>query len=564
MRLYGKTTGLTLLRTRALNIGLECLAGLDRHGEALEEVDNALKGSANDASRVQLAVAKGEVLWNSGELAKAVGYLESVGENVPAVREKALEMKQLYEKVHCMPYGSPAMEKFEAFTAWMKENGTRFSKIEVRYYGPDYRGVHTMKELREEEVFLTIPKSLIITSQKGKETPLGAKVLKASLDLNWDYLVYINIFLLTQFHDPNSFWKPYMDVYPRDVSTFPIFYTKEERKLLQGSVMNSHIDDEIEEVRQEYTKIVQAVPEFKLFTLDEYMRNKTLIISRIFYVTIHNVVDRIMVPLADMFNHHYERLGDTHWRYVDKEEAFVVSAEKTIHKGDPICEHYGEKPNYRFLFYYGFLIEGNANNCVYVKLYFNKDDEQIIEKCNMVGAYADAEIKTFKYFDNYDIEDTHNNKFFSYLRLIEYSGELQAFGKHLIPSVVDVNACNFVRRKLRCPILSIENEKKALLKAKEVATEYLSKYPDSYEKDMELLNQKDLTFNQRNCIVLRSDEKKILMGIMELAELGLKLLNMNNSNKAKEYYEKVGKDKTYAAYFDRVLIPFLIQSNPPT
>jgi len=506
---------------------------------------------------------KAEVLWDLGELKKAIEYLEEASKNCTLATDKLNEYKQLYEEAHCLPYGDSKMEKIEAFMTWMKENGAIFNKIQMRYYGVDYRGVHTMKDLTEGEVFLTVPENLIITAQKGKETPIGAKVAKANLDLSWDYLIYITIFLLTQFHDPNSSWKPYIEVYPKDVSSFPIYYTKEERELLKGSVMESHIDDEIEEMKEEYNKITEAVPEFKEFTLDEYIKNKTLIISRIFYVTMHGVIDRIMVPLADMFNHHYERLGDTRWRYDNEEDSFVVSAEKAIPKGDPICEHYGEKPNYRFLFYYGFLIENNTRNCVYVKLYLNKDCLKVIQKCNMIGAYADVEIKSFKYFEYYDIEEAHNNKFFSYLRFIEYEGDLSLFNNYLTPPIVDPSTCDFVKRKLRCPILSLENERKVLVKMKQIAIECLKGYPDTYEKDMELLNNKDLTFNQRNCIILRAGEKKIFNDMIVLAELGIELIDMNDAKKVQEHFEKVGKNKTYTGYFWKVLMPFIVLNSVP-
>ena len=229
-----------------------------------------------------------------------------------------------------------AMEKIETFTKWMKTNGATFDKISMRYYGPDYRGVHTTKQINQYELFLHVPQKLIVTSQMGKETAIGAKVLESGVEISWDYLTYITIFLLTQFHDPKSWWKSYMEVYPKDVSTFPMFYTEEEKKLLVGSPMCKHIDEEIEEIKEEYDAIVKAVPEFKQFTLEEYMKNKTLVISRIFYVKVHGTTERIMVPLADMFNHHYERLGETFWKYDDKDDAFIVYAQKPLKSGDPV------------------------------------------------------------------------------------------------------------------------------------------------------------------------------------------------------------------------------------
>ena len=37
----------------------------------------------------------------------------------------------------------------------------------------------------------------------------------------------------------------------------------------------------------------------------DYMKMKTLVISRIFLVKISGKDERIMVPFADIFNHHY-------------------------------------------------------------------------------------------------------------------------------------------------------------------------------------------------------------------------------------------------------------------
>jgi hypothetical protein len=54
----------------------------------------------------------------------------------------------------------------------------------------------------------------------------------------------------------------------------------------------------MEQLKEEYHRIITSVPEFKMFTQEEYIRNKILVISRIFYVKINGVTERIMVPLA--------------------------------------------------------------------------------------------------------------------------------------------------------------------------------------------------------------------------------------------------------------------------
>lgn len=233
-----------------------------------------------------------------GRLGESIAILEEQKSYEAIFKPKIEEYKKKYKEDYGLPYGEETTKKFEIFIAWMRKNGAKFDKIRMRYYGPDYRGVHAYQTISEQETFLWVPKKLIITSQMGRDSKIGTLVKKSGIKISWDYLAYITIFLLIQQHDPNSFWKPYMDVYPKMVDNFPMFYSEEEKALLTGSPILEHIPKEIEEIREEYNTIVAAVPEFSQFTCEDYMKNKTLVISRIFYVKIAGASERIMVPLA--------------------------------------------------------------------------------------------------------------------------------------------------------------------------------------------------------------------------------------------------------------------------
>jgi len=150
-------------------------------------------------------------------------------------------------------------------------------------------------------------------------------------------------------HNPESKWKPYLDVYPKIANNFPMFYNEYEKSLLKGTPMIDHIHTELEQLKEEYQRIILAVPEFKMFGQDEYIKNKVLVISRIFFVKINDVTERIMVPLAgkinneffigiDMFNHHYDKVGQTYWQYSNTEEAFLVKTQKQVAKGDAVIK----------------------------------------------------------------------------------------------------------------------------------------------------------------------------------------------------------------------------------
>jgi len=227
------------------------------------------------------------------QVSKTIKYLEAL-----ELKDKAVTFKEHCKEEYGLEFSNPEMVKIEEFIQWMRDNGAQFKNFRMKYYAPDYRGIHTYEKIEPNEVLLKVPFEMIITPQLGKETDIGRQIEKKKVKISWDYLVYITIFLMIEMHNPKSKWKPYLDVYPRLVNNFPIFYTNEEKRLLTGTPMLEHIATEYKMLSEEYKRLVTAIPEFKQFTEEEYIRNKVLVVSRIFYVKIHGVENRIMVPLA--------------------------------------------------------------------------------------------------------------------------------------------------------------------------------------------------------------------------------------------------------------------------
>ena len=62
---------------------------------------------------------------------------------------------------------------------------------------------------------------------------------------------------------PESYFKEFIDILPKNFTNFPIFYTAEERKALEGSAMQNVITDKIRDIQMDYNMITTEVPEFK-------------------------------------------------------------------------------------------------------------------------------------------------------------------------------------------------------------------------------------------------------------------------------------------------------------
>lgn len=127
------------------------------------------------------------------------------------------------------------MVRFNKFVKWLQSEGAIFDKIKMRYYSSDYRGVHARCRLRKNEVFLVIPKSVIITLEMAKATPIGSKMEKAKLNLLSPKHSFLSSFVLQEKRKKDTKWEPYFDLLPKSCNNFPIFLTPEEKKFLEGS-----------------------------------------------------------------------------------------------------------------------------------------------------------------------------------------------------------------------------------------------------------------------------------------------------------------------------------------
>ncbi len=106
--------------------------------------------------------------------------------------------------------------------------------------------------------------------------------------------------------------------------------------------------------------------------------------------------------------------------------------------------------------------------------------------------------------------------------------------------------------------MSIRNEKKVLNKIKEIAIEAYEKYPHSLEEDLEILaaddsGEKSLTFNERNCVLYRSGEKKILRFLIKMAEDFLPLLDMS-FKEARKTADKLEEIEVCRDYLNHVIL----------
>jgi protein-histidine N-methyltransferase len=170
------------------------------------------------------------------ETAEAGLATDSTNEDLLALRG---EIKEQYDADHKINVAVEEKTRFDAMFDWMKHDGASFDKLKMRYYAPDYRGVHASRDIVKGETILYVPKKEIITLEMAMQSPVGSQMAQQG---HRNRLLspkhsFLSCFLMEEKRKPDSYFKRFIDILPKCFTNFPIFYTTEERQWLEGSAM---------------------------------------------------------------------------------------------------------------------------------------------------------------------------------------------------------------------------------------------------------------------------------------------------------------------------------------
>lgn len=144
----------------------------------------------------------------------------------------------------------PERKRFNDLFTWMKEGGAEFSKLKLRYYTEDYRGVHASQPIIKGETVLFVPLHELLTLDNAMRSPIGS--LMAARNFRNRLISPKHSFLATYVMEEkrkgDSQFLKFIDILPKGFTNFPIFYTKEERELLVGSPFQTQISDKIKDI----------------------------------------------------------------------------------------------------------------------------------------------------------------------------------------------------------------------------------------------------------------------------------------------------------------------------
>mgnify|MGYP002624900556 FL=1 len=414
-----------------------------------------------------------------------------------------------------------------------------FPKLEIHFYTDDYRGVLAKSNILKDEIIMTIPKDCLISLETVLETSYGKKIGEFMYnELNSPKHCLLSSFLL--YEENNSKYRYYFDLLPKDFSNFPIFYTNKELEYLKGSPFLSQILEKKEDMKNDYQKLCEYLPDFKQFSYLKFIEARVLISSRIFGISIKENKTDVLAPFADLLNH--KRPRQTQWYYDDNLQSFVIQATENIKEGSEIFDSYGKKTNARFLLNYGFCLDDNDTSEYLLTVDFNNTYPLFDLKKNFFQNEYEL-VRTFNLNNNF--YESQIIELLSYLRFILFDGDINDL-YNAINSSENIYNEDIPLTFYYIPPITKELEIQVLKHLHLLCRKALSKYPTTFEQDQNLYQtKKNISFNLRNCLLLLMSEKTVLSYFIYFCEYCLDLLKLKTQM---DILSKLSTDYKYNDY----------------
>ena len=448
------------------------------------------------------------------DIEMAEKYSQNKNKRLKALIDK--NKKELYQKT----------KKYKSYPLYVKflrelyKYNAFFPKLEIHFYTDDYRGVLAKSNILKDEIIMTIPKDCLISLETAFDTTYGKKIGEFMYnELNSPKHCLLTSFLL--YEEKNPKYKYYFDLLPRDYSNFPIFYTNKELDYLKGSPFLSQILEKKEDMKADYNKLCEYLPDYKQFSYLKFCEARVLISSRIFGIAINDNKTDVLAPFADLLNH--KRPRQTQWYYDDNLESFVIQATENIKEGSEIFDSYGKKTNARFLLNYGFCLDDNDTSEYSLTVVFNDTYPLFDLKKNFFQNEYEF-VRTFNLNNNF--YESQIIELLSFLRFILFDGDINDL-YNAINSSENIYNEDAPLTFYYIPPITKELEVHVLKHLHLLCRKALAKYPTTFEQDQNIYKtKKNISFNLRNILLLLMSEKTVLSYFMYFCEYCLDLLKL--------------------------------------
>ncbi|CAD8081680.1 unnamed protein product [Paramecium primaurelia] len=453
---------------------------------------------------------------------------------------------ELKTKSKRQTYDDP--DPYKNLIQWLKDGKAEVSKVQIEVKSEGYRTLKASQFIRQGEWVLFIPRTHYLSLEEVKKSCLiNRKMIQLNYIPNNIQTYFVN-HLLQENRRQNSFWKPYIDVLPKDVSGFPTYFDAEQDALLKGSPTLYTVMNQRRIFREEYDNLKEAVKEFQRYgyTYNDFIKFRILTISRSFPVYIgENEQQQLLVPLADFVNH--DNNGFLQYGYSPDADGFFMQAVRNIQKGEELFYNYGQWSNKYFFMNYGFASLTNPMNQFDFDVCIDRNDRLFNMKVDLTGGNI--------CWGNRLVNETDHDTFRQSLATVRFAqiSKLDDFLK----LEEDVENYNQFWPGWHTTPKTIELEKATFKAFKELLVSELANFASTIEDDQRRLNDPSTPEFRRHIIMLTMREKQIIKKNIEVCDMMLSVIDKSSEElkNLMRYYNF----REIARYVNSEIIPMKLE-----
>lgn len=159
----------------------------------------------------------------------------------------------------------------------------------------------------------------------AKESPICLQLVSANVEFISPKHTYLAVFLLQELSKgEKSQWHLYLDILPKDHSSFPINFSNSELSQLIGSPFLMQVHERVMDLKKDYDRVCLHSEPFRKYKFRDFCWARTMVGSRMFGLFIDGKKTDILAPFADMLNHRLPK--QTTWNYIQEEKGFVIES----------------------------------------------------------------------------------------------------------------------------------------------------------------------------------------------------------------------------------------------
>lgn len=331
--------------------------------------------------------------------------------------------------------------------SWIENNGVKLRGICVKWQAST--GMHALvaeKKIEKNELVIQVPEKLFLSEENCMKSELGQWILTSNdVILNNLSTLKLVLFLIYECFNrkkksETSFWKPYLDILPRDIS-IPFFFHPDTLSLLEHTLVYGEMCKASAEIMRQFEHAISCISKYpgcpiEKFSFDQFLWAWAILMTR------QNRVPKspkkpnaggdqlCLVPIWDMCNH---KPGPVTTFYEDS--CLKSYAMEDTAKGAEFFMSYGYRSVSDLFLYSGFVSDTPLNFVhEYVKLELQlgqKKDKFYEQKKFILKTLGFSTFTTLPLHSN--IYDERNQNLYTFLN-VQFSdnGSEQEWNKRVL------------------------------------------------------------------------------------------------------------------------------------